>query len=75
MHYQSTNITCYTHEYTIITKQKDHNRQDQQKYANQLQQSDKARHKKHTPIHNIIYANAKYSAFTEQYDQCGDSTE
>jgi len=30
---------------------------------------------KHTPLHTIIYANAKYSVFTEQYDQCGNATE
>ena len=45
------------------------------KYAYQLQQSHKARHIKHTPLHTIIYANAKSSVFTEQYDQCGNSTE
>jgi len=32
----------------------------------QLQQSDKARHTKPTPLHTIIYANAKSSVFTEQ---------
>ena len=26
-------------------------------------------------VHTIIYANAKSSVFTEQYDQCGNSTE
>ena len=46
-----------------------------QKYAYQLQQSDKARHIKHTPLHIIIYANSKSSIFTEQYDQCGNPTE
>jgi len=54
---------------------KQYNSQYQQKYAYQLQQSDKARHIKHTPLHTIIYANAKLSVFTEQYDQCGNSTE
>ena len=29
----------------------------------------------HTPLHNTIYANAKSSVFTEQYDRCGNSTE
>jgi len=63
----------------MITQQsqsrKSHNIRYQQKYAYQLQQSDKARHIKHTPLHNIIYANAKSSVFKEQYDQCGNSTE
>jgi len=54
---------------------KDHKTQYQQKYASQLQQSDKARHTKQTPLHTIIYANAKSSVFTEEYDQCGNSTE
>jgi len=35
---------------------------------------DLARHIRHTPLHTIIYANAKSSVFTEQYDQCGNST-
>ena len=54
---------------------KHHNSQYQQKYAYQLQQSDKACHIKHTPLHNIIYDNAKSTVFTQQYDQCGNSTE
>jgi len=29
---------------------------------------------KHTPLHTIIYANAKSSVFTEQNDRCGNST-
>ena len=49
--------------------------QYQQKYAYQLQQSDQARHIKHTPLRTIIYANSKSSVFTEQYDQCGNSAE
>jgi len=28
-----------------------------------------------TPLHTIIYINAKSSIFTEQYNQCGNSTE
>ena len=60
---------------------KHHNSQYQQKHAYQPQQSKKARHIKHThththtPLHNTIYANAKSSVFTEQNDQCGNSTE
>jgi len=54
---------------------KHHNSQYQQKYAYQLQQSDTARHITHTPLHTIIYANAKSPVFTEQYNQCGNSTE
>jgi len=54
---------------------KHHNSQYQQKYTYQLQQSNKAHHITHTPLHTIINANAKSSVFTEQYDQCGNSTE
>jgi hypothetical protein len=43
-----------------------HNSQYQQKYAYQMQQSDKACHTKHTPLHTIIYAYAKSSVFAEQ---------
>jgi len=62
-------------ESSYVQSQIHNNSQYQQKCAYQLQQSDKARHIKHTPLSTIIYTNVKYSVFTEQDDQRGNSTE